>query len=133
MARPEFDATLFWSRVNKTDSCWLWTGPQLKGYGKQGSRLAHRIAYQLLAGPISDGLDLDHLCCTPLCVNPNHLEPVTPHENFLRYRARQTHCRNGHEFTFENTHIRSSNGARVCRACAVDHSRRYRERMAAQT
>lgn len=50
--------------------------------------LAHRAAYEMVRGPIPDGLELDHLCLNPPCVNPAHLEPVTHLENVRRhYRA----------------------------------------------
>lgn len=95
----------FWSRVEKAgpDDCWEWTGTrQLNGYGNFGSgatrsRLVHRIAYELLVGPIPAGLVLDHTCHTRMpecqdnadcphrrCVNPAHLEPVTYRENIRR-------------------------------------------------
>lgn len=45
---------------------------------------AHRFAYELVKGPIPEGLTLDHLCNVPLCVNPDHLEPVTLSENIRR-------------------------------------------------
>lgn len=79
-----------WEWVHKTDGCWLWVGAKTDmGYGtytpyEQPTVLAHRHIYQLLVGPIPDGLVLDHLCRTPLCVNPNRLEPVTQRENCLR-------------------------------------------------
>ena len=78
-ARPPLD--VFWSRVRKTSSCWIWLGPFLvRGYGAfydQGSISAHRWSYKHFVGPIPDGLELDHLCERHECVNPSHLEPVT--------------------------------------------------------
>lgn len=122
----------FWAKVKRTSSCWLWTGAMRgTGYGHlawQGSyRAAHRVAYELLVGPIPDGLVLDHLCRTPACVNPAHLEPVTQRTNVIdrgtgpfAKRARQTHCKRGHEFTPENTYIYPSRGVRYCRTCHRD-------------
>jgi hypothetical protein len=73
--------------------CWEWTGRTNKdGYGKfylGGVHVAaHRAAYELLGGPIPEGRVLDHLCCNPPCVNPEHLEPVTSAENLLRGMTR---------------------------------------------
>lgn len=84
----------FWSFVQegKPDTCWLWTGHQNnRGYGlwrvRSSTIGAHRFAYQERVGPIPDGLEIDHLCRTPLCVNPGHLEPVTREENMRRAMA----------------------------------------------
>lgn len=79
----------FWKRVNKTETCWLWTGwVDSKGYGgfvalarKYG---AHRFAYEEIRGPIAEGMELDHLCMVPTCVNPDHLEVVDHNENIRR-------------------------------------------------
>lgn len=76
-------------RVTESD-CWLWTGQRTyKGYGvvwmpPATSTTAHRATYAALVGPIPDGLQLDHLCRTPGCVHPLHLEPVTPLVNTRR-------------------------------------------------
>jgi hypothetical protein len=114
----------FWSRVTKTESCWLWTGmANANGYGMCNrapthGRLAaaHRVAYELLVGPIPDGLELDHLCRVRNCVNPTHLEPVTGAENRRRAGLAKTHCPQGHEYTTENTYLKPT-GGRQCRAC----------------
>lgn len=127
-----------WSRVEKTRTCWLWTGYCIPtGYGKMRANdgrllYVHRIAYELLIGPIPDGMTLDHVaergCRHRNCVNPDHLEPVTHAENVLRGRspsalwAARTHCNYGHEFTPENTYM--NRGARVCRTCTRERSRR---------
>ena len=86
----------FWEKVEKTDGgCWWWTASlNGKGYGNFSSQgrggQAHRFAYQSVKGPIPEGLELDHLCCQPRCVNPDHLEPVTRAENVRRaYEARR--------------------------------------------
>ena len=134
MGRRKQDTnTRFWSMVQKSDGCWLWTGGTVTGgYGHFFTGRcwirSHRFAYQLLVGPIPKGLQLDHLCKNVICVNPAHLEPVTPRENILRssnwaaINARKQECVHGHPFDEKNTGIRP-NGARRCRACY----RRYRK------
>lgn len=82
----------FWSFVVPTPAgCWLWTGLKVAGYGRfsiQNKGIgAHRVSYEALIGAIPDGLELDHLCRVPSCVNPLHLEPVTGAENRRRARA----------------------------------------------
>jgi len=72
----------FWSKVTKTDSCWLWTGgcKNRAGYGWIGSGgrgkqsvLAHRVSWVIAYGTIPDGLIVCHKCDTPSCVRPDHL------------------------------------------------------------
>lgn len=92
----------FWPKVVSAgpdhDCCWLWQGYcNEHGYGSianEDGRLeyAHRLAWKLLRGEIPDGLVLDHLCRTPPCINPWHLDPVTQAENIRRsmpYRTRR--------------------------------------------
>lgn len=130
--------TNFWRRVNKTDDgCWLWTGATIKGYGqvhiaridgKNVTWYAHRVAWHLDGRSLVEGLTLDHLCRTPLCVRPDHLEQVTIAENLRRAHPRQTHCKRGHEFTEANVILKrvTSGGAqaRTCRTCDNESQRR---------
>ena len=76
----------FWSKVDKTEDCWLWTaGKNKKGYGLFGldgkTRKAHRVSYSWANGPIPVGLDLDHTCYVHACVNPDHLRLATNAQN----------------------------------------------------
>jgi hypothetical protein len=76
----------FWSYVDKTDTCWNWTGTRTAasrgGYGKFiDDVLAHRFSYELHVGPIPRGMSIDHRCHNTGCVNPAHLRPVTAKEN----------------------------------------------------
>lgn len=111
----------FWSKVEKTEGCWIWTAARnAKGYGyfRIGGRTrkAHRLAYEDANGPVADGLVLDHLCRTPSCVRPDHLEAVTSAENTRRgEHGAQEACQRGHPFDEANTH--TYRGRRVCRAC----------------
>lgn len=105
--------------------CWLWLGGESgDGYGhtRWGSHYkAHRLSYIIFRGPIAEGRQVDHLCKVRCCINPDHLEVVTPRVNTLRSsaftadQARQTHCHKGHEFTEANTCKQGNH--RVCRAC----------------
>lgn len=79
------ESELFWSKVDKTDTCWNWTRSVTKhgGYGQFFVRskikinyMAHRLAYTLLRGPIPAGMQLDHMCHNRRCVNPAHLRAV---------------------------------------------------------
>jgi len=131
----------FWSYVNKTETCWLWTGAKKKsrpnakyyGYFRVGRKvvLAHRYSYKLIVGSIPDELPLDHvaeLCNSTLCVFPEHLEPVTSKENTRRYWAQFDTCPYGHEYTPENTYI-TPKGHRQCRECKKLRMRKARLRV----
>jgi hypothetical protein len=126
-------------------SCWFWTGRYNGfGYGLVGShatqKVAHRMVYEFLVGPVPEGLTLDHLCRNRPCVNPAHLEPVAFRENVLRgvgptaENARKTHCRHGHELAGENLlMVGPEHTRRECRACDLARARqRRRERAAAE-
>jgi hypothetical protein len=139
--KPKSFAERFWPKVDFSADCWTWQASvSTGGYGKFSIststwRNAHRIAYELLVGPIPVGLELDHLCKNRLCVNPDHLEPVSRRINNLRSasitanRARQTHCIRGHEFTPENTRVDRRN-RRNCRRCAAGYACARRRRIA---
>lgn len=76
----------FWSKVNRTDTCWLWTACVDKdGYGMirvdRKNKRAHRLAYELTIGPIPDGMVVCHRCDTPTCVRPGHLFLGTDRDN----------------------------------------------------
>lgn len=76
------------AKVIRTESCWIWTGAKGDGYGQvwENGRMVgvHRWMYEQAYGPIAEGLVIDHLCRTPACCNPAHLEPVTQAENVRR-------------------------------------------------
>lgn len=131
----------FWTKVEFTGFCWLWTRAlNSKGYGsfRTGGKhhLADRFAYELLVGFIPDDLQLDHLCRIHNCVNPDHVEPVTPAVNSqrgfagLEFKIAQlakTHCPAGHPYDEVNTY-RRLNGQRMCRECHRESNRLYARR-----
>lgn len=121
---PEFLAR-FLPHVGATDErgCWPWqSGLGNGGYGvisyKNKQYRAHRIAYEVFVGRIKPGLHVDHLCRNRRCVNPAHLEPVTPrvnNERALPFLTLKTHCLRGH--AMEGSNVRVYNGNRACGAC----------------
>ena len=138
MTLPPASVVRFWAKVDKSGDCWLWTAAvDPRGYGAFGGPnhrrvFAHRVAYELLKGPIPQGLELDHLCRQPSCVNPDHLEPVTHAENVRRgecgsHQRAKTHCPHGHEYTPENT-VHTKEGWRTCRTCKRISNRKAKAR-----
>lgn len=130
MPRPEAWFGRFMTNVAQEGDCWIWQARTHKGYGVYGGRVAHREAYKRLVGPVPEGLELDHLCRRPACVNPAHLEPVTRDENVRRRVAVRTHCKNGHEYTASNTRTSIQRGwkVRTCRACDAIRTAQYKAR-----
>lgn len=137
----------FWGYVNKTETCWLWTGYITKLGVKGGDHgivcihyrkvRAHRFSYELHVGPIPEGLSVLHHCDVPRCVNPAHLYVGTQKDNIRdavqRHRhvppknvklADRTHCANGHP---TEEWLATSRGGHVyCRRCKqISNARRY--------
>lgn len=141
----------FWEKVDLSGDCWIWkASTTANGYGQftvLGTAIKpHRWAYQMLVGAIPPGMQLDHTCHTRSvdcvsddscphrrCVNPAHLEPVTPQENTLRGNgpggtySRRTHCGRGHAYDVANTRI-GRRGERICRRCHANDTSRRRGR-----
>jgi hypothetical protein len=109
----------FEQRVAFGSGCWLWIGARHSmGYGKFDGEMAHRYAWQLVNGPIPDGLVVRHRCDVPLCVRPEHLELGTRADNSrdMVERGRSTKkavCIRGHDRTLPNATV--ANG--TCRKC----------------
>ena len=90
----------FWQKVDKTGDCWVWTASKTQdGYGVFGVdgkvRLVHRVSYEWVNGPIPAGLDLDHTCHVPACVNPAHLRPATRAQNGQNRQGAQRNSKSG--------------------------------------
>lgn len=127
-------------------SCWLWTG--FCGKRKNNVRYgifwfegrnvgAHRWSYEHFISPLPEGLEPDHLCRTPRCVNPLHIEAVTHAENMRRRFEAITHCPRGHEYTAANTRLNSrgplrkpTRSCRRCHALLKQEKRRLRQEAA---
>lgn len=134
---------LFWAKAAIIPGgCWNWIGwVGANGRGAHRGAHAYRAAWEFTNGPIPSGLDIDHLCLNPRCVNPDHLEPVTRAENARRQRlagsgmgainASKTHCEKGHPFDEENTLDGSKwkgSPLRRCRTCHREIIKRLRNR-----
>lgn len=126
---------VFWDLVHPepNSGCWLWTGLlHVAGYGRyrksSADLLVHRVMYEAVNGPHADGLEIDHLCRTRSCCNPQHLEAVTHAENVRRgtawtWRLARTHGSCGHPLDL------IYNGYRRCSICNTASKRKYKEKM----
>lgn len=133
------------ARTRPEGDCLVWTGAvQSKGYGSVGvgnrrTALVHRVMFEMAHGPIPDGHQVDHVkargCRHRLCINPAHLEAVTPRENVHRAgHGEQTHCKRNHPLSGPNLLLkkRGDRGVlRNCRTCQREAQRRWRAAQAA--
>lgn len=108
--------------------CWIWAGSHCRqGYGRVRMNLrmrsAHRCVYEELIAPVDGSKHMDHLCRNPWCVNPRHLEPVTPRVNAERgysppaRNMRKTHCKEGHPLSGVNLRMARNGRKRLCVIC----------------
>ena len=120
--------------IDATNGCWVWQGATNGKYGVFTSRhriqgYAHRASYEAFIGSIPNGMEIDHSCVTPLCINPRHLSLVTRKQNIRLAHSRRygNACRRGHEYTPQNTWV-EKNGYRRCRRCHADREAANRAR-----
>lgn len=132
----------FWRDTKKTDTCWLWLNKKNHGgygviFAEGKNQLVHRYAWRLMRGPIERPLTLDHLCRNKLCVNPDHLEPLSSRDNTLRgynpaaNNRRKTHCIRGHLLSGVNLVCEKNRGnpRRKCRICSNHSCKMYKRRI----
>ena len=127
--------------IELPNGCHQWQGPLDKdGYGtfylRRKNRRAHRVAWFGMRGAIPPGMVVNHICRHRWCVNPQHMQLLTPRENGLQdsnsipaINARKTHCKHGHEFD-KVQHLKSGKSYRVCSICERDKTRRLRAKWA---
>lgn len=123
--------------LNEATGCWTWIkGRNQRGYGKfavtpSDQWYAHRFAYVWFVGPIEIGKQVDHICQNPSCVNPLHLQLLSPKDNNAKSNSpsaknkKKTHCIHGHEFSKENTFYVENR--RQCKVCSILRKRKYRQ------
>jgi hypothetical protein len=139
--------------IHPETGCWLWLGrPTSWGYGRATDRgqyvFVHRYFYELIHNNgkrLSPSIHVHHECEERRCCNPQHLRALERGDhsrhhgsfakavaaNAIRQRA-QTHCKRGHEFTPENTHV-NKRGSRVCRECSRARFREQYRRLGGWT
>jgi hypothetical protein len=93
----------FYAKIMKIpNGCWKWIGahttsrgnyPQMLLNARRPSYLAHRLSHEMHIGPIPRGHHVHHRCFDTMCVNPDHLEALTPKEHNRRTRERKTSAR----------------------------------------
>lgn len=155
----QYLAKLMSKCVRLPSGCLVWQGwKNWKGYGEMGYRgrswFVHRLVYTLKIGPIPPGMLVCHTCDVRACCDEDHLFLGTEEDNNRdcgnkgrHHNSVKTHCKYGHEFTFENTYLKvtAKTVMRACRECmrikskrewengkAVERQRRYRAKLRAQ-
>ena len=134
--------TSFWNKVNKTESCWLWTGRlNDEGYGHFRGMVAHRFSFLKHEGLLKRSEELHHKCNVRHCVNPEHLESLekAAHSklhveagayknngaHLTQMHKAKTHCKLGHPYAGDNLIIDKYSSGRRCKICEQAKFKRY--------
>ncbi|HYT43449.1 MAG TPA: HNH endonuclease signature motif containing protein, partial [Methylomirabilota bacterium] len=127
---------LLYNNTAETDmGCRIWLGSTNSyGYGTvfafDNNRMVHRIIWELEVGDIPEGWHIHHICKNKLCVNIEHLQPLSPRDHMLientppAVNSRKEYCKYGHKLDEEITAIYG--GARQCRVCHIRRAREFR-------
>lgn len=129
-------------KISKKD-CWVWKRARNNfGYAQIRKNYkvvyVHRLIFETIKKKIPKGIELDHLCKNPPCVNPAHLEPVTHAENCARgnqgqWQKRKKFCKAGHPYSKQNTiflilNNQKKSRVRICRICKLSNGRERQKR-----
>jgi hypothetical protein len=131
-------ADRLYSNIKYVGDCWIWQGRvNAEGYGRirvpheESKWAVHRLSYVIAHGHLSDDLTIDHLCRTPSCINPEHLEAVTMETNIRRgfgigmRNAAKLECVNGHPYVDGSYILEQIGNGKQARRCII--CRRKRE------
>jgi hypothetical protein len=123
----------FWRKVDKSGDCWIWTGHRnRKGYGyvhmshtRNKSRLAHRVSWELIHGPITPDQFVLHSCDNPPCIRPEHLRIGTAADNSAEMVSKRRHAHHEHNgaaiLTFEQVRAMRAEFVALTERLAKDH------------
>ncbi|MCK4306058.1 MAG: HNH endonuclease [Candidatus Eisenbacteria sp.] len=149
-------AARFWEKVEKSPGCWMWTGNKVSDKPNRGyeriwadgkMKLAHRVSWEMVSGPIPEGMQILHRCDNPSCVRPDHLFMGTRSDNMRdaiakrrwinvgkprgKQQRAKTYCPEGHPYSGDNLYI-YPDGQRACQTCRKRWMKEFHRRQDAR-